>query len=427
MKSNQFQNILWAPKSPKILGIFRIVFGTLFLIHFSIYAKTAAFKFFYIDTVFHFKFPGLEFIEPLGTELMMLIYVLDWIAIFFFIVGLFYRFVAVFLFVSTVYLELIDVAYHNNHNYVIILFLLFFSLVGANRSFSIDRIIFKLKEAIPAWHINIFIFQLFVIYFYGSIAKMNYDWLSGNVMQETLSYSFPNKSISWLQKVGFFTTYVGLIFDFLIIPLLLLKKTRWIALVLFLVFNISNAFLFHIGIFPFLMIGSVILFFDNIIIRRELITSQAQSNLRLTRAFLIFYVTFQLIVPFKHFLIPGNVHWTGEGYFISWQMKTFAKKSQIEFMMVDTSNGDKYYIPIDQILLDEQKSRLSYFPFLAKQFADFLEADARSKGIEDVEVYTLFGSSLNGGPLRVVIDQDIDLTKVKINSFGHSPWINLYE
>ncbi len=425
--NSTLRNILLTEKSSRILGLFRILFGILFLIHFSVFSKSSNFKFYYVDTSFHFTFPGLDFVQPLGGELMMLIHIVNWITILFFVVGFMYRFAALFLFLSMAYLELIDVAYHNNHNYVIILFLLFFAVTGANRSFSLDKSIFKLEEKIPSWQTSIFIFQLFIIYFYGGIAKLNSDWLSGDVMSEMLSYSFPEKSANWLAGFGFFITYIGLVFDLAIVPLLVWKKTRWIALTLVLIFNLSNAYIFHIGIFPFLMIASCLFFFEDKIFAKQALPKKHAVVSKLTKVMLATFVIFQLLIPFKHYFIPGNVHWTGEGYFISWQMKSFTKVSQIEFMMVDSATGDQYLIPLDKALLSEQQARLSYFPVLAKQFADFMEQDARSKGIENVEVYTLFGSSLNGGPLRVVIDQDIDLTEVEVNTFGHSNWINLYE
>lgn len=423
---NNLKRIL-DPIDSKTLGIFRILFGLLFLIHLLYFSKSANFAHYFIDTKFHFRFSAFDFVEPMDASYMMVIHYVSIAFAFLFLIGLFYRYAAIGLFLICTYLELIDVAYHNNHNYVIILFLLFFSLTGGNRSYSMDKKLFKLSSEIPKWNEGIFRFQIFIIYFFGGIAKLNEDWLDGSVMSQLLSFSFPDSSAEDLKGYVLFTSYAGLLYDLLIVPLLFWKRTRWFALILVLTFNISNFFLFHIGIFPFLMISATLLFFS------DKLNSNPESTLRntptpkLVLVLLGTYVFIQLALPLRHYFIPGNVHWTGEGYFMSWQMKTFTKVSQIEFMMKGNRTGERYVVPLEQHLLPEQRLRLSYFPKLARQFAVYLENDARSKGIEDVAVYVLYGTSLNGKPMEIVIDQDVDLTEVKENKFGHSTWINLLE
>ena len=418
---------LYSPISSKSLGIFRIVFGVLFLIHLLYYSKSAYFRHYFIDTTFHFKFQTFSFIEPLGEIPMLVLHYLTIIFAILFLIGYFYRIAAIGLFLILTYFELIDVAYHNNHNYVIILFLLFFSISGANRSYSIDRRVKNLDQIIPIWNEWIFKFQIFIVYFFGGIAKINSDWIDGSIMQELLSHSFPNTPVSSLSGYAHFSSIAGLGYDLLIVPLLLWKKTRWPALILVLMFNFSNAYLFSIGVFPFLMIGACLFFFTD---KFSISTTSSLPTLKqnkIVNVFLLMFALFQVLIPLRHYFIKGNVHWTGEGYFLAWQMKSFTKESQMEFMLLDATTKDQYVIPINDVLLPEQIQRMSYFPKLARQFALFLKEDAKRKNIHNVQVYTLFGTSLNGKPSEVVIDQDVDLTTVEENPFGHSDWINLLQ
>ena len=56
-------------------------------------------------------------------------------------------------------------------------------------------------------------------------------------------------------------SYGGLLFDLLIVPLLLWRRTRPLAFLVALAFHLTNWYLFNIGIFPWLMIAATLLFF----------------------------------------------------------------------------------------------------------------------------------------------------------------------
>ena len=56
-------------------------------------------------------------------------------------------------------------------------------------------------------------------------------------------------------------SYGGLLFDLLIGFMLINRRTRLLALPLLLFFHLLNAFLFNIGVFPWLMIASTVVFF----------------------------------------------------------------------------------------------------------------------------------------------------------------------
>ena len=65
------------------------------------------------------------------------------------------------------------------------------------------------------------------------------------------------------KELAFFLTYSGILFDLLIGFFLIMKRTRFFAAILVILFNVTNHFLFDdINIFPFFMMGSLVILFE---------------------------------------------------------------------------------------------------------------------------------------------------------------------
>jgi hypothetical protein len=64
---------------------------------------------------------------------------------------------------------LIEQSYYNNHFYLIILYTAFWLLYKPEKH---DN-----KITIPGWLLFLFQIQLFIVYFYGGLVKLNSDWL----------------------------------------------------------------------------------------------------------------------------------------------------------------------------------------------------------------------------------------------------------
>src|SRR5678816_587106 len=60
----------------------------------------------------------------------------------------------------------------------------------------------------------------------------------------------------------------GLLIDLLVVPLLLWRRTRLFAFIAAVLFNLINAVIFEIGIFPWLMLGALLIFFPPDLVRR---------------------------------------------------------------------------------------------------------------------------------------------------------------
>ncbi len=156
-------------------------------------------------------------------------------------------------------------------------------------------------------------------------------------------------------------------------------------------------------------------------------TGVTQSGLSLlqktTVALLGTWVVIQVLVPLRHFVIPGNVHWTEEGHNFSWHMKLRDKDSGGFFVVTDPDTGQEQRINPRSYLTNRQVSKMTSRPDMIVQFARYLEKRFREEGHDDVEVRAHILASLNGRAPQLLIDPQVDLTEVPYPWWGHADWI----
>ena len=154
------------------------------------------------------------------------------------------------------------------------------------------------------------------------------DWLQERAAHSVASAWLASEWMVWVISYG------GLLFDLLIVPLLLWRKARLMAFVLAMAFHVTNHWLFDIGVFPWLSIATTALFFPADWPRRFgarirklwmgptktkraplLNANQAAFKYqRVIAGCLSIYLSWQLLMPLRHFLYPGVVSWTEEGH-----------------------------------------------------------------------------------------------------------------
>lgn len=139
--------------------------------------------------------------------------------------------------------------------------------------------------------------------------------------------------------------------------------------------------------------------------------------------FLAFWVVLQLLIPLRHFLIPGDVNWTEEGHNFSWRMKLRDKDSEGYFVITDPVTGDSWEENPRDHLTSFQTAKMTSRPDLIVQFAHYLQEINHIEGEEDVEVRAEIWSSLNGRPAQPLVDPAVDLTKVPYPWLGPADWI----
>jgi len=442
---NKVSHKLFEPVDVASLVFFRVAFGLIML--WGMFRFWPGIEIHYLLPLFHFKYYGFGWVKvPPGNGMYFLFGLLAVLALLI-TFGLFYRLAATFFFFGFTYFFLLERAYYLNHFYLVCLLSFLLIFIPCHRSFSLDALINPKIQShvIPAWSLWLLRFQVGIVYFYGGLAKLNPDWLGGEPMRTWLATRADYPVLGQFFTEEWFVylfSYGGLSFDLLIVPLLLFRKTRMLGYIWALMFHLLNAFLFRIGIFPWLMIAASLLFFSPDWPRQLLARVQRKESppeheaasmpeissfyrLLTTHAFIL-YLAFQLLIPLRHHLYPGNASWTDEGHRFAWRMLLAEKKSQITFYVTDPkTNRTRQYTTenILGILNKHQNQSMASETDMILQFSHYLAERFRKKGFPDVEVRARVNVSLNGRPPQLMIDPEVDLAKMKLRLWPPAPWI----
>lgn len=139
-------------------------------------------------------------------------------------------------------------------------------------------------------------------------------------------------------------------------------------------------------------------------------------------AFLVLWVAVQILVPLRHFVIPGNVNWTEEGQRFAWHMLLRVKTPRVTFWVTDRQTGRTWPEITANHLSSHQIAKL-YSPDLILEFAHYLENYYRGVGRDDVRVRVGTLVSLNGRPRQRMIYSYVDLTEVRRPYIPPGDWI----
>jgi hypothetical protein len=429
---------------------FRILFGLLMAFALIRNLLLGFVHKFYIEPNFFFKYYGFEWVEAMGASLSYTLYAVLILSAFGILLGAFYRISATVFFLLFTYFELIDQTHYLNHYYLISLLAFLLIFLPANRASSIDVLLNgRLKvDTVPGWTILILQFQIALVYFYAGLAKLHPDWLF---------YAQPLKI--WLGRLNDFpiigqllalpfTAYIfawfSAFYDLFISFLLWNRKSRKFAYVAVLIFHLSSGLLFYIGIFPIAMIAFSLIFFSEfwhkkIISTFDLIFILTLSKLKQADKkfaapqiyrdnkvpfFIWIFVFWQLLFPLRHWLYPGNVLWTEEGFRFSWKVMVVEKTASVQFKVID-ENGKMTEVNNRKFLTEKQEVFMSYQPDMILQFAHFLAKTYKERGFKNPKVYADCFVTLNGRTSRRFIDPKVDLAAQK-KGVGHKSWIILY-
>lgn len=265
MNINRMLNNLFKPVSSAGLAVFRAIFGFVMLWEVWRYFDHGWIERYWVEPAFNFKYEYFGWIEPLSGDGMTLLFYVMGVLSLFVAIGLLYRISITLLFLIFTYTFLLEQARYLNHFYLVILINFLMIFLPANRALSLDAFLFQniRSEWVPKWSVLILQIQIGLVYFFGGIAKLNRDWLSGSPMDSWLPArsDFPIIGTYFnLSEIVLFVSYSGLFLDLLAFPLLMRRKTRpWIAVAL-VAFHLMNDRLFTIGIFPWFMIAALVIY-----------------------------------------------------------------------------------------------------------------------------------------------------------------------
>ena len=282
-------------------------------------------------------------------------------------------------------------------------------------------------------------------------------------------------------------SYGGLVLDLAALPLLLWRRSRRLTFVALLLFHVCNARLFVLGVFPWLMVVLTTVFLEpdwprrvwsslrkGSVLQRGIVVTTAALVAALALEFprerelaglaaglvagaivgswiagrpqgssgpaprvaledrrkrwvvpaLCAWALFQLIVPLRHFLIPGKVAWTAEGQRFSWHMKLNDTDGQVRFVLTDVADGRREVIRPENVLTPWQIGRIDGRPDMLRQFAFHLAQRAEREEGREVLVHVEARVSLNNRPHQLLVDPKVDLARAPAAGvLAHADWI----
>ena len=446
-----FRDRLAAPVDGASLAVFRITFGLVMAWHAlkQVVPRSDGFTpvgYWFDDVAWNFAYPGFGWIVPWPQPWLTLHFVAVACAGLLVALGCCYRVSSVALFLLYTYTFLLEQADYNNHYYLMCLIQFLLIWMPAHARFSVDSwwrtrrmqaaatsgdadsesdVIRPLPlrssqgsgdssygGTIPCWPVFLLRAQLFLVYFYGGIAKINADWLSGvpllsparDLHTALLGVGLP-EAVS-VEHVCLFLAWTGLVYDLSIGFLLLSSRTRPLAIVLTAIFHGTNHFLFPIGVFPPMAFAATMIFFPcdwpvrfwSWLRRPRLArpdlrwlavgavvlpgvgatlgwgSPRTRRSIRplwpihrLVPVCVGVWILTQAVLPLRHYFIEGDANWTEEGQHFAWRMMLRAKAAG-HLVFTITDSGLQQDGAIDWSRWPAEQPRAVYVPVDSTQF-----------------------------------------------------------
>ncbi len=418
------------------LVLWRVIFGLLITIEAFGAIATGWVRRTLVEPDFTFNFIGFDFIQPLPGDAMYYYFVLMGLFGVLVMLGYKYRF-SMFCYAlmwTTVYL--MQKTSYNNHYYLMMLLCWLMVFLPANARLSLDAKFKPQSKSISAarWTYLVVILQVSLVYTFGSIAKWYPDWIDGTVvalfMRGKMDYWLIGDFLQ-LKWVHFSMVYVGILFDLLIVPLLLWKRTRLFGFIASVFFHLFNSIVFQVGIFPYMSMAFALFFFSSEVLQKRFLPIKELYTLgeiivpkykKLLIGVFSIYFLIQIGLPLRHWAFHDDVLWTEEGHRLSWRMMLRSKNGLLIIYTEDKETGERNNYDYRKLLTKKQYRSVKAKPDLIWQLAQHIKQLEAIKG-KDVAVYTVTRVKVNGGEYFPLIDPKIDLAAEPWRHFRHHDWI----
>jgi len=441
--TDRLYNFCKRPLSIAPLVIFRIAFGALMFLSITRFILKGWVNSMYVMPKMYFPYYGFEWVKPLPEAGMYIVFALMLLACIGIILGALYRFSAILFFILFTYVELIDKTNYLNHYYFISLvsFLIIFIPLSAN--FSLDNKWFKRQEVntVPRFYILLLQAQMFLVYFFAGVAKLNYDWLFEAQPLKIWLPAFSHYPVigTFMEKewIAYLFCWFACVYDLLIGFFLFNRRTVNVAYVFVIIFHTATAMFFNIGMFPYIMMTITIIFFREefhmrilsflkkiLAYRNDAPTSMPSFALRrVLFAFFAIYFGAQVIMPFRYVLYDGKLFWTEQGYRFSWRVMLMEKAGTAFFFVRDARSGREVEVDNKKYLTYLQEKMMATQPDMMVDYARFLKNEFLKKGFTDPSVRAQSYVTLNGSGSREFIDPSIDLSAQSNSFFQNKNWV----
>ena len=337
-----FRSVASEPIDATILAYVRVVVGIGILCWAKSFLDTDLYSILFQQPRFLFKYAGFEWVKLWPGDGIYWHFVITMIVGLCLAAGIFTRIAAALLCFSITYVLLVECSIYVNHYYLLACIAGLLVFLPADRHASIDAAwgIARCESTFPRWQLWLLRFQLGIPYVFGAIAKLNADWFGGQPSGIILSRNAASPVIGpWLTLPGSaeLMSYGGFLYDLLIVPMLLYRRTRWLGVLLSLTFHLTNATLLQIGVFPWFMLATILVFFPpntlpriwDWFVGRKQYRDDAASQIpprpltrfgRLGVGAAIVYVVIQILLPVRPWVLPGNASWNERGQRFAWRM-----------------------------------------------------------------------------------------------------------
>jgi hypothetical protein len=257
--------------------------------------------------------------------------------------------------------------------------------------------------------------QVGVVYFFAGVGKLNSDWLlHAQPLRIWLATAadlpvigplLALPAMPWLMSWG------GALFDLAVPFALLAARTRPLAFVGLLTFHLVTRAMFPLGIFPWLMLAAVTLFFPPTWPERWIGRQTQPKHLQPGRPWLVLAAAFALwqsVIPLRRFAIPGDWLWHEQGFRFAWNVMLVEKSGDARFILKNRQTGEETEVRNHDWLTRVQEHMMSTQPDMILQFARHLATIHPHCEIRaDVWV------SWNGRTAARLIDPTVDLSRLQ--------------
>jgi hypothetical protein len=268
-----------------------------------------------------------------------------------------------------------------------------------------------------------------VVYIFAGLAKINTDWMIEAqplriwlAARSDLPVVGPLLAQLW---VAYAFSWFGAAYDLTVVCFLLWRRTRLLAYSSVVVFHAMTAVLFPIGMFPWVMIASTLIFFPPDWPRWLL----ARAGWRMPAggppapfdmtaehvvrrpvlALMALYVAAQIAVPLRAYWPGAEPDWTGRGFNFSWRVMLVEKAGYVEFFAGEPSTGRRWRVRTRDYVTERQEKMMAQDPAMIRALARHIADALRARGVAGVEVRVDAFASLNGRPAQRLIDPGVDL------------------
>ena len=319
------------------------------------------------------------------------------------------------------WIELIDATTYLNHYWFLTLVGTLAVVAPLGRAMSLDARRAGGPSTVAAGWVWMLRFQVSVVYAFAGLAKLQPDWL---VHALPLELWLPARSgvpvlgrLVGIDVVPHLLAVAGALFDCLVVPFLLWRRTRLAAWLVLVGFHVCTWALFPIGVFPWLMVGAATVFFDPAWPRRLLARAGRPVAVPWARrvrrspvlvALALAWVAVQLALPLRHLAYAGDQRWTGQGYQLAWNVLLVERSGSVTFLVHEPSTGRSWVADPGALYTRNQRRVMATEPDLIHQAAIAIAADERRRG-HAVEVRVDAWVSLNARPAARLIDPTVDL------------------